>query len=545
LVAAAVVAAAAPGAALAGPADQPPFGGEAVPPRVPIPPDGQPPGYRLTDRQAEQIARADDAVEESLSHASGVSGRALPRGGTWEVEFSADGDLRALAVVDDATGDVLDVFTGAQIETKLARGYEDAVSGDLNEWWFWLPLCLAFFLPFFDPRRPLRLLHLDLLALLGFSASLFFFNKGEVEASSLLVYPPLLYLLARCLAAGFRRTESRDRVVPLAPRSLLIAGIAALVALQAWFAIDQAKVIDVGVAGVIGADRIREGEDVWSEDFGSELPESGDVRGDVYGPVNYLAYVPAEWAWPWEDEWDDVPAARYSSLAFSLLTALALFGLGRRLRPAEEGTGLGIALAYAWLAYPFTLYTLGSSFNDSLVALMIVGAMLVLSSAPARGAMAALGGLTKFGSLALAPLFAAGTGDRRPRTLVAFTIAFVAAAAVVTLPLLPDGGLREIYDRSLGYQASRGSPFSLWGQVTWLDPLQTLVKVLAVGLAVAVFFVPRRRDAAQVAALGAAVLIAVQLTANHWFYPYAIWFAPLVLAALFAVQRGPERPVGP
>jgi Glycosyltransferase family 87 len=544
LVAAAVVAAAAPGASLAGPADQPPFGGEAVQQRVPVLPDGTAPGFRLTREEAERAALDDPGVE-SLLTGDGPRATAFPRGEIWEVEVDASGDdeLEALVEVDDATGEVLDVWTEEQIETKLARGYEDAVAGDVNEWWFWLPLCLAFFLPFFDPRRPLRLLHLDLLALLGFSVSLFFFNKGETEASSLLVYPPLLYLLARSLIAGFRRGEKRERLVPLAPRSLLVAGIAALVALQTWFAIDQAKVIDVGVAGVIGADRITDGEDVWSESFGSELPESGDVRGDVYGHVNYLAYVPAEWAWPWEDEWDDVPAARYSSLAFSLLTALALFGLGRRLRPWEEGAGLGIALAYAWLAYPFTLYTLGSSFNDSLVALLIVIAMLVLSSAPARGAMAALGGLTKFGTLALAPLFAAGTGDRRPRTLLAFTLAFLAAAALVTLPLLPDGGLREVYDRSLGYQASRGSPFSLWGQVTWLDPLQTLVKVLAVGLAVAVFFVPRRRDAVQVAALGAAVLIAVQLTANHWFYPYAIWFAPLVLAAVFAAQRGAERPV--
>jgi hypothetical protein len=545
LVAAAVVAAAAPGASLAGPADQAPFGGEAFPQRVPVLPDGTAPGFRLTREQAERAALGDPEVE-SLLTSDGLRATAFPRGQIWEVEVDASGDddLDALVEVDDATGEIVNVWTDEQIETKLARGYEDAVAGDVNEWWFWLPLCLAFFLPFFDPRRPLRLLHLDLLALLGFSVSLFFFNRGEIEASALLVYPPLLYLLARSLVAGFRRVDSRERLVPLAPRSLLVAGIAALVALQTWFAIDQAKVIDVGVAGVIGADRITDGEDVWSEEFGSELPESGDVRGDVYGPVNYLAYVPAEWAWPWEDEWDDVPAARYSSLAFSLLSALALFGLGRRLRSGGEGTGLGIALAYAWLAYPFTLYTLGSSFNDSLVALLIVLAMLFLASAPARGAMAALGGLTKFGSLALAPLFAAGTGDRRPRTLAVFTLAFLAAAAVVTLPLLPDGGLREIYDRSLGYQASRGSPFSLWGQVTWLDPLQTLVKVLAVGLAVAVFFVPRRRDAVQVAALGAAVLIAVQLTANHWFYPYAIWFAPLVLAALFAAQRGPERPVG-
>ena len=66
-----------------------------------------------------------------------------------------------------------------------------------------------------------------------------------------------------------------------------------------------------------------------------------------------------------------------------------------------------------------------------------------------------------------------------------------------------------------------------------------MVKLGAVGLALAVFFVPLRRSAIQVAGLGAAVVIAVQLTANHWFYPYAVWFAPLFLAAAFAAHRGP------
>ena len=34
------------------------------------------------------------------------------------------------------------------------------------------------------------------------------------------------------------------------------------------------------------------------------------------------------------------------------------------------------------------------------------------------------------------------------------------------------------------------------------------------------------------AALGAAVLIALQLTMTHWFYLYLVWFLPLLLIAL-------------
>lgn len=533
------------------PSDQPPFGGAPVPPRVSQGVTGAPPGFELTGTEVRDIARG---TEEFQELGEGDTARFLAlttRGGHWEVlvrtqaldEADQISDVEAVIVIDDSTGEVEDVFTEEQIDTKLARGYEDAIAGDVNEWWFWLPLCLLFVAPFVNLRRPARLLVFDLLALLGFSASLFFFNKGQIDVSAPLVYPVLAYVFVRMLIAGFRPTESRDPLLPHAKRSWLIAAIVALVALHTAFTVTEGQVIDVGVAGVIGADRLTDGDDIYSEDFSAGLPSSGDVRGDVYGPVNYLAYAPFELALPWEGEWDDVPAARSASLAFTLLTALALFGLGRRLRAGEEGMTLGVALAFAWLAYPFTLYTLGSSFNDSLVALGVVCCLLVLTSAPARGAVTALGGLTKFGSLALAPLFAAGTGDRRPRSLIPFTVAFAVVAIAVTIPVVPDGGISEMYDRSLGYQASRGSPFSIWGQAPALEPLQTAAKVFAVLLAAAVFFVPRHRSPIQVAALAAAVLIAVQVTAAHWFYPYAVWFAPLVLVALFAAQRGAEARV--
>jgi hypothetical protein len=45
-----------------------------------------------------------------------------------------------------------------------------------------------------------------------------------------------------------------------------------------------------------------------------------------------------------------------------------------------------------------------------------------------------------------------------------------------------------------------------------------------------------------VAALGAAVLIVVQLAATHWFYLYVVWFVPFVCVAMFAAyrERAPE-----
>jgi Glycosyltransferase family 87 len=528
----------------ADPADQPPFdGGRTYQLEIPPSENVPPPGFSLTAGRAQAIAT--EAAGEDLPSAlrrvrvrTRIGDDGSPQ---WQIDFyEADGDDAAEVVLDDASGEVIERWTGEQVDTRLARGYEGAVAGKVNKWWIWLPLCVLFLAPFVDPRRPLRLIHLDLLALLGFSASLFFFNKAEIELSVGLVYPVLAYVFLRMLIAGFRPIERRDRLLPFAPRRLLVVAIVALVACHTAYVATEGKVIDVGLAGVIGADRLTRGEDVYGEDFSEGLPPSSDVRGDVYGPVNYLAYAPFELAFPWSGHWDDVPAARAAALGFELLTALALFGLGRRLRPGAEGSTLGVALAYAWLAYPFTMYTLGSSFNDGLVALLVVCCLLVVTSAPVRGAASALAGLSKFGPLILAPLFAPGEGDRRSRPLILFTVGFLIAAAIVTIPLLPDGGFRELYDRSLGYQASRGSPFSVWGQAPSLDFLQTVAKVGAVALAAAFFFVPRQRSTVQLAALAAALLIAIQVTANHWFYPYAVWFAPLVLIVVFAQRRGPE-----
>jgi hypothetical protein len=197
---------------------------------------------------------------------------------------------------------------------------------------------------------------------------------------------------------------------------------------------------------------------------------------------------------------------------------------------------LGVALAYAWAAYPYTAFVLESNANDSLVALACVGALLAFTMARRElsgvfsGIAIALGAAAKFVPLALAPLFAR-------RAPLFFAAALVLATAAVVLPFVPDGGLREMYDRTVGYQVSRPSPFSIWGQVDSLDWLQLAIKVGAAGLAVLVAFVPRRAGPREIAALGGAVLIALQLTAGHWFYLYVVWFVPFVLVGLFAAQR--------
>ncbi len=519
-------------------AAEPPFGGE-LPPAL-VRPESErlaPRGFELSAREAIVIADAAEAVRDERAESPQMRAVAFQRGGDWQVSyFTGSGSARtevAQAIVDDESAGVLGAWRDQQLGAPLARGYLGAIAQKVNAPYVWLPLCLLFLAPFIDPRRPFRLLHLDLLVLLGLGVSLWFFNRGEITTSVPLTYPVLGYVLVRMLWVGARPRSRPGPLIPVLPVSWLAIGAVALVCARIALNVADSRVIDIGVAGVVGADHISQGQELYDGGF---APGVG-IRGDVYGPLNYLAYVPFEAIFPWHGHWGDVPAAHAAAIAFDLLAALGLLALGRRLRAGEVGRRLGIALAFGWLACPFTLYTMNANANDSLIAAIVVGAMLVLASPPARGAMVALGSGAKFGPAALAPLFATGTGERRWRSALIFGAAFLALSALLVLPFLPDGGLRELYDRTLGYQASRSSPFSVWGQAPSLDFLRPIVRAGAIALALGVALWPRRKTPAQVAALAAAVLIAVQLGATHWFYFYVVWFLPLVLVALFVTQQ--------
>jgi Glycosyltransferase family 87 len=499
--------------------------------------DTEPPRFfERSARDAERIAARAKKVREARRDGP-LDPTAYTKGiGRWQVSFFRGGDEVVQVQLDDRSGAVVEQWSGYQVAWTMARGYSGAFGRKLNAPYVWIPLCLLFLAPFVDLRRPLRLLHLDLLVLLAFGVSHVFFNRGEIGVSAPLVYPVLAYLLARMLLAGFGgrgASDARPRrpLVPHASLTVLVVGLVFLTAFRIALNVADSNVIDVGYAGVIGADRIVDGDQLYGKGFSDDVE-----RGDTYGPVAYLLYVPFEQALPWSGRWDDLPAAHGAAIAIDLLVIGGLLLLGRRLRPGRDGHALGVVLAYAWAAYPYTAFVLESNSNDSLIALACVGALLA-ATIP-RGDLAGLwsgvalglGTAAKFVPLALAPLFA----RRAPLVLGA---ALVLTIVIVVAPFVPDGGLRELYDRTVGYQAGRPSPFSVWGQVDSLGWLQTAMKLAAAGLALLVAFVPRRPDLRQTAALGAAVLIAVQLTASHWFYLYIVWFVPFVLVALFAPRE--------
>jgi hypothetical protein len=503
--------------------------------------------YNLTAHQATEIARTDPKVAAEQAKWGHLKPSATTKDTTWQVGFYKGDRELVLVVVDDATGAITESWTGYQVAWQMARGYPGAFGRKINAPYVWLPLCALFVCGLWDWRRWRRLAHLDLAMLLAFGVSHYFFNRADIGVSVPLVYPVLVYLLARMTWIGFRGRGEGLR--PSLPTGWLALGVIFLLSFRIGLNVVDSNVIDVGYSGVIGADRAVHGEAM----YGAGAYPADNASGDTYGPTNYYAYVPFELAWPWSGTWNDLPAAHAAAIAFDLMAVAGLFLLGRRIRPGPAGTRLGVILAYAWSAYPYTAFALESNSNDTLVAVLVIAALLLISSAAARGAMAALATLTKFAPLALAPLLAVGVRDEPPpasgsplsrrlgsidwRAMGIFTAAFAVVAALLLAGPAIDPGLGTFWQRTISYQANRSSPFSIWGQAD-LGWLHTAVEVLTVAFALAVAFVPRRRDLRQVAALAAAVLIATQLCADHWFYLYIPWFFPLVAVALAA---GPAR----
>jgi hypothetical protein len=501
-----------------------------------------PPGRHLTGNRALAIANAVPKLVKLRREHPGAYALVFTQGpANWVVNTFTAKTKRWIGTVtiDDASGKVQQAWTGYQAVWAMTRGNARAFGRSVNALYVWVPMCVLFIAPFLPWRRRPGWLQLDLLVLLSFSVSLAFFNHGRIGLSTPLIYPLLLYLLVRMLLVA-RRGPLAEPLRLLVPVRWLTVGLVLLTIFRVVFNITSSNVIDVGFAGVIGAHNVATGKAIYGN-----FP-SNNSAGDTYGPVAYYAYLPFERTIGWSGNWDALPAAHAAAIAFDLLTMLGLFLLGRRVR----GPTMGIVLAYAWASYPFTLYALASNSNDALVALLLVGVLLVAGSAPVRGGMAALAGLSKFAPLALAPLFARTPIDA-PRgrvalqrsgaqTLALYGGAFLAVAAVAMVPVLyGGGGWHTFWQRTIVFQRDRrtwadvgGTPLTIWGLWDLTGILQTLAQLFAVGLALAVGFWPRRRTLAQVAALGAAVVIALQMTTNYWFYLYIVWFFPFAIVGL-------------
>jgi hypothetical protein len=281
--------------------------------------------------------------------------------------------------------------------------------------------------------------------------------------------------------------------------------------------------------------------------------------------VSYLAYVPAYAVVGFDGKWNGgsstwsgLPAAHLTSILWDALAVIGLGLLGLRF----GGRLLGATLAFAWAAYPFTQYVSNSNSNDAIMPALLVWGLWLVTSAPARGVFVALAGWTKFAALLLVPLWASYPHWRRrpfDKALYAGGLLLGTALSFWILLLEPDPvhAARVFWDRTFGWQLSRPSPFSIWDWDEYpgfpdLHHLQTALKIVVVIAAVAVYFLPRTKNALQLAALSGALLIGFELVLTHWFYLYIPWFFPFVAFAVLApalvrvpepeaAEAGPER----
>lgn len=516
----------------------------------------------LTDDEVTAIARTSQELKDWISgreiFRTAVSYDAAKGVHTYFAVSKKDDKetVEAQVLVDDDSGQITEVRTGPQVAWMMARGYDGAFGKAINRPAVWLWLCALFLIPLLPVLRPRSLISwrtLDLLVLLSFSISLIWFNEGEIFTSVPLQYPPMVYLgvrLAWIAVARVRqaRPESADEIPDPArpvrrrptfggsmPTWALVTLLAVTLALRFGLNAFDANVIDVGYAGVIGADRISHG----ATPYGTMPSDCGSC--DTYGPLNYLAYVPFEAAEPWTGSWDSLPAAHGAATMFDVLCLGGLLLLGWRL----SGLRLGVGLALAWAAFPFTGYALETNSNDSLVAAMLIWGLVLARHPIGRGLMLGLALGTKFAPAILLPLWSRHPFPRpaQRRTLLPFLAGLAGAVVLTGWVLLLDGsdGIRAFWSRTIGYQLGRDSPFSLWGQYPGLRPVQIgLMAVVAIA-ALLVLRWPRRLDMLTMTALSGALLIGVELTLTHWFYLYIPWFLPFALVAMVPDWPLPAR----
>src|SRR3954447_72839 len=223
--------------------------------------DRPPTDHKLTGVRARPIAgRVEKVIAERDRYPRSTSAVFLKGSTRWQVSYYDTPRRKheiAQVLVDDATGAVLEAWTGPQVAWTMARGYKGAFGRKVNAVYVWIPLLVLFFVPFIDRRRLLRMRHLDLLALCSLSVSLAFFNHGRIGASVPLAYPPLLYLLGRLTWIGLRRAPPRpEPLALLVPVSWLAVAVVFLLGFRIGLNVTDSNVIDVGYSGVIGADRL-------------------------------------------------------------------------------------------------------------------------------------------------------------------------------------------------------------------------------------------------------------------------------------------------
>jgi hypothetical protein len=500
----------------------------------------------LSGQEAVKLALADERVKAELSKHGPYTSRAEYEDGEWTVHFYVDEsglvggspwghDRKEVARVgvNDTSWDLDYAWVGDQVGWAMARGEEGAYGKQANYFYIWGPMALVFALAFLRTDKLFSVRNLDVVALLSFLISHAFFREGIVFEAVVLWYPPLIYLFIRTLLMGFGIGERVEKTANLPSWLLMtLAGLAGGLVLALNL---DSRVIDVGYAGVVGADLILDG----ASPYGNMPVDVG--TGDTYGPLNYLLYVPFVLLFGFSGEWDFLPAAHALTACAFVGGAVAMFITGLRL----SGAKVAAALTLAWAVYPYTLYSANNNTNDLVVAAISAIGLASASSAIGRGASIAAGFSVKLYPIILAPLWMMHDGVKR-RAVVDFVIGGVGVFLLTFWVVLLDGhpleAARLFYEKTIAFQGVRETPWTIYSQLPALRIVQQplLAAIIVVAFIVAVW--PRRRTIRRLAAFSAALIIGFELTTNYWYYPYVSWFEPFVFLALLPATN-PKSPL--
>jgi Glycosyltransferase family 87 len=459
------------------------------------------------------------------------------------------------------SGDRIDAMValgGGRTETQAIDYRQTGVP--YGDWIAYQPAVLAVLCALFvvmagvSPWRRLR--NLDVAAALSLLVSVLLFQHRYMDPSVIAAVPGLVYLLVRCAgkALGARRetAPSTPLLAAMTPgldparrvrwlRALLV--VLALVFVMVG--VSSFDAVDVIYAVMEGATKIVHGV----LPYGHMPP--GIIHGDTYPILSYLLYTPLALVAPVNDLWGSVDGGLAVAAVAAMVAAWAVFRITAGTRPRAgasrpaEVEEAGLRAALTWLAFPPLLIVVSTGTTDVVLAAMLLVAILLWRRPVACSGMLAFAGWFKLAPFALLTVCMAPLRGRR-------LMGAIAATAAVSLPLIGVlvalGGISGPADmvHAVGYQFSRGAQQSFWGALG-SAALQPLAQSAVLGLIAAAMVKLRRepdlaRDRARMAALSAAILIGLQLTAEYWAFLYLVWILPLAVLSLLADSRSAPQP---
>lgn len=490
------------------------------------------PHYRLSKRQAIAAARRDPEDARFLRRHPATRAEAIP----------LDRRLRRVTFFAGPRV-VLDAAVAPDGRVRFRQehrpGGVESGSRVANSPWLLALLTALFCLATaVVPLRRLR--NLDVAVLASFAVTVALLNARLLSASVLVATPALAYLAVRCAVAGLRRgtgaaapvaaTPLFDRLTEAWPperrgRMLrLITGATGLAFLIVT--LTSTGESDVAAASLSGATNLLHGQ----------LPYGhiveGVVHGDTYPLLNYVLYIPGA-AWlPVTDAFSDLSGALPVAAAAGLLAAWGLHRLAARLGGSPTA---GTRAVLAWLAFPPVLLAASGGSNDLALAALLTALLVVADGAAASGAVLAAAAWTKVAPLILLALWLARLRGRSlARALIALAAVTIALVAAL-LALGGAGGARQMVS-GLSFQFQRASYHAPWQPfgLGWLQVgLQAALLALLAVVTLRAWREPSLRyDLPRLAALGGALLLGVQLSANYWTWAYLPWVFPFVAVAL-------------